>query len=391
MTKLTPLSPIHIGSGEEYENFLLLNGYRYSFDEFLSAVFQNRKKHLLSSTFLKDLISISFSNSGQAKERIREVLTPTKQQIETIPPLYPIHFYFDDSMLKEKDIFAFIKTANQAYLPGSTLKGYIMNVLFFDMIQNDNFIQDYLKNMLEDALAEKINKNFKTVEKTNVMKNFRNSERKVMIAAAHNLICRDVLTHQPLGIYFINRKTKNGSIPQLAECLNQPFTCEGSIVEINKAIHKDNQYEQSIERKMKQSIEGKMTQALVTRINDIPKRFSQMNRAFMKVTLHEQKAFIEKYKQDPELNVTSLMNQLLTIEKMLDEGKIVIQIGKYTNYYSKSVSMGFGKEFFNEMYVDVFRPNFGKKSPKIQTMNLIASEFNVKDFIQIPGYLLIEW
>jgi len=91
MTKLTPLSPIHIGSGEVYENFLLLNGYRYSFDGFLSAVFQNRKKHLLSPTFLKDLISISFSNSGQGKEQIREVLTPTKQQIESTHPLYPTH------------------------------------------------------------------------------------------------------------------------------------------------------------------------------------------------------------------------------------------------------------------------------------------------------------
>jgi len=334
MTQLTPLSPIHIGSGEVYENFLLLNGYRYSFDGFLSAVFQNRKKHLLSPTFLKDLISISFSNSGQGKEQIREVLTPTKQQIETIHPLYPTHSYFDDSMLKEKDIFAFVKTANEPYIPGSTLKGYIMNVLFFDMIQHEIPIQDYLKDMLERAALEMANKDYSTIEKTNIMSDFRKVERDVMIAAARYLICRDVSAKQPLGIYFINRKTKVGPIPQVAECLN---------------------------------------------------------RAFSRVTLQEQKAFVEKYRQDPELNFPRLMNQLLEIERLLDEGKIVIQIGKYTNYYSKSASMGFGKKFFDMMYVDVFRPVVKKKNPEIQTMNLITSESNIKDLIEIPGYLLIEW
>src|SRR5690554_5259002 len=135
MSKLLSISPVHIGSGEIYENFLIHNQKRYAFDDFLRATFKDRQFKLMHPEFLRSLVALGNEKSGEAKRKIRDALVPETKDIEAIDPLYDVEIKLATNQLNEKSIFAFTKTMHRPFIPGSSLKGYIMNVIFYDMLE----------------------------------------------------------------------------------------------------------------------------------------------------------------------------------------------------------------------------------------------------------------
>ena len=82
---------------------------------------------------------------------------------------------------------------------------------------------------------------------------------------------------------------------------------------------------------------------------------------------------------------------LIIQKKKIKEGHIVFQLGKFTNYISKSMGMAFGLDFYQQLFKDVFRPHWKTKLFEIGSMNLLAYPEDDQDFDQIPGYVIFEW
>jgi CRISPR-associated protein Csm5 len=379
MSKLLIISPVHIGSGEVYENFLIHKNKRYGFEDFLNMVFKERRSRLMSPDFLKSLVALGYRNSGGAKRKIREVLVPNEKQIEQIEPLYDIEIKLDRQQLNEKSIFSFVKTMHRPYIPGSSIKGYIMNMLFYDMLENDQTIRNYIKSQLEAAVNQSQGRD---ITRTRVYRDYENLERNVMTDAAQCLICRDFMFDQPMSIYYVSRQTKKGEIPQVAECLDDDIESSEDIIVI---------HDQKVEKRFGSSIQDKMTEALIERIKRLRKDFAKMNTPFIKNTLGYQKRFIESHRNNNKINYEEVMDQIRYTEERLVEGRIVIQIGKYTNYITKSSSMALGLDFYERYFRQAFRPDRKTKLFEIGSMNLAAYPKDYQDFDQIPGYMMFEW
>ncbi len=74
--------------------------------------------------------------------------------------------------------------------------------------------------------------------------------------------------------------------------------------------------------------------------------------------------------------------------KKLNDGNLIIRLGKYTNYYHKSVGPSFGQIFYDR-FASLFSPSKDKKSPGIRTMNILKSKTGMFD--TVPGYVEIEF
>ncbi len=382
MSTFKIISPIHIGSGETYENFLIHNDYRYDFNDFVAAVFKERKAKMLDQNFLDQLKKLAYRNTKAGKEQIKEVIMPSQNQIAAITPLYPVVYELNPRQLNEKSIAAFVKTMNRPYIPGSSIKGYLLNVIFYDMITNDARIRNHITSMLSEAVRQMDSQNRPNLQKTYSYREYVKLERDVLTEASQFLICRDVMIDQPMAIYYVSRQTRKGQIPQVAEFIDEDFESQGDVIVIN-TIKPEKRYDHSIR--------DVMIKAFVDRIKQLKSNLQSMNAPYIKNTLAYQKKFIEKHRDNSKINQVEVNEQIRYTIERLDEGAIVFQLGKYTNYITKSHGMAFGLDFYEEVFKEVFRPDRKTKVFEIGSMNLIAYSKDDQDFDQIPGYVVFEW
>jgi len=390
MSRFIIISPMHIGSGQTYENFLLYQNKRYDFDSLISKVFKERKDQLLDPYFLNSLKSISSRSSQTAKQQIRRVILPKPEKIQELTPMYPVLPKLEEAKLNEKSINEFIKTINRPYIPGSTLKGYVMNVIFNDIIENDavvnNFIKQRITEIEKQLIEKKRSKPYSNFywNRMPVYRYYEKIERDALIIAAQSLICRDVIAPEntPLSIYFLNRQTKTSAIPQVAECLEGELTTadDAIIVTPFKTINRSNQDMVRI-----------IAEAIMSRLKTLKEKFPSMNAAFLRRTLDFQKRFIEHLPDDGKISKDDIIEQLKNIEARLDRGQIVMQLGRYTNFVTKSASLALGHDFYEAHFDNVFTPGRKSKLFRIGTMNLLAHPNHADDFYRIPGYVVFEW
>lgn len=382
MSKFTIISPIHIGSGETYENFLIYNGYRYDFYDFLTTVFHQKQQQLLSREFLFNLKKLSFKNSGDAKNQIKRVILPTNEEIKKIDPLYPIELALNPRQLNEKSISSFMKSMNKPFIPGSSIKGYLLNVIYYDILSHEPKIKKHIQEFLIKAVQQTENQRKPDIEKTFAYKDLRKLELSVLTEASQYLICRDVIVEKPVSIYYVSRQTKNGQIPQVAEFVDKDFEVNEDVILVNQ-LKKDQDYDQTIQ--------GEMTKAFVDRIKNIKIMLKPMNDTFIKNTMLYQRKYITSNQNNKKINQFQVLDQLDYTEEKIKEGHIVFQLGKFTNYISKSMGMAFGLDFYQQLFKDVFRPHWKTKLFEIGSMNLLAYPEDDQDFDQIPGYVIFEW
>jgi hypothetical protein len=391
MSAFTFISPVHIGSGETYENFLLSENKRYDFDAVVSKAFETKRRELLDPGFLTQLASLGQDKSGRAKEAIRRVLVPTHDVFEGIPPLYEISYKLNRDKLKEKDVSAFTRTLGKAYIPGSSIKGYLMNVIFFDMFRHDHGIRKRMTDKLTAAVNELYrNASDSTPPKIGRSRQYRDLERSIsnaMFAAGQHLTCRDVAIPSPLSLYFVNRETKKrGSIPQILECADydNDFSTPDEVIIVND-LKRD--------RPKLDDLGTMIHDAVVSRIRSLRENLYEMNLGFITNTIRHQDAFIKRIskKSGSKINVEEMGKMFRQIEDALEDREIVMQIGKLTNHITKSSSMGLGDEFYTRYFRQIFRSDKNKDEPGIGTMNLVQYADFPNDYDQIPGYVIFRW
>lgn len=140
--KMTLITPVHIGTGENYEptNFIIDSGYLYEFDEFsfYEKLPKNDKKEFNKLVERKDNLALSSINSfiEKRKEIVKNIFISKTKVTKGIEDDYENKIdkisQFEGKNTKKPIInqFQIQKTikdmnTNKAYIPGSSIKGSI--------------------------------------------------------------------------------------------------------------------------------------------------------------------------------------------------------------------------------------------------------------------------
>lgn len=379
MAYIKNISPIHIGSGGTYENFLIHQGKRYDFDDLIRINFAQKKDRILDPNTLRKISSLG-SNNNEAKSMIKQLLIPTPDVFQKIRPLYNVYLSVDPQKLNLKIIQECMKTMQKPVIPGSSLKGFLLNVLMFDLVANDPQVRAYLENIVNRIEIE-AKKDNKELFKTFTYKNYQKIELNVLLDVSKHLIVRDAVAEDDSAIYYLGRLTKTGVLPQIAEFIDcdVPLLDDWLIVTDRK------------EDKDSEHIEVLMKKGLYQRMKRLKTDYVSMSKTYLKHILSIQRDYVKMRQQDRFLVIYHVLKQLDDIEKMIDEGHSIIHIGKYTNYYTKSMGLAFGLDFYKKYFRYVFRPERKASPLKLNSMNFVANPKNSDELDQLPGFAEIIW
>jgi CRISPR/Cas system CSM-associated protein Csm5 (group 7 of RAMP superfamily) len=279
------------------------------------------------------------------------------------------------------------KNVDIPYIPGSSLKGYILNIIWNDIIEKNSEIRKYYSIYYEKVYQAKtsgIKNDIRNVEKLD-------AEVKFIMEL---LGVRDVLfVDAPITLYesnrYLNGKKQNKKIPVgYVEAISENQTQEAEILffmsDLNMKLAQERKdaiikniddakiYDLNEDEKIKQkTFKKNLLNEMYNRIINFRQWFPKANQDFMIKIIDKEIDFIDTL-DNPEVTSKELRNILMQFKSRLEKGEIIIQLGRFTNFLAKSYGHSFG-QLYKEYFKEVFTPDIKKKKvPKIDTMNLIV-------------------
>lgn len=130
-TKISIITPVHIGTGEDAQAFeYRMNNnvlYKYNISDIFSQI---PSQTLLNSSFLN---SLTDNKPGSKKEILNSTLSNVNYHL--LKPTYQLRYDFN--RLTHKNISIQMKTLDIPIIPGSSLKGAIINAIQYDIVKNN--------------------------------------------------------------------------------------------------------------------------------------------------------------------------------------------------------------------------------------------------------------
>lgn len=236
------------------------------------------------------------------------------------------------------------------------MKGAFINVFWFNFINHNDDVKEYLIKQ-KDLLKE-----LKSID--NEIKSLRKY-----------FIVNDVIFEQEAIIYNVKRynTTKVLGFNENVE------TIDKELIQFSDIVKDLNSKERNLLNKLKnnllnqnreKTILQKAIEELYNYIINFKIIFPKANKEYMKKVLIKEQSFIYNARND-KINSNYLKNFYKFLISELENDKIIMQIGRYTNYVDKSFSIAFG-EFYEKNFKTIFTPIKTKKVSTIETMNLIT-------------------
>lgn len=381
MWKITTLTPVHIGTGNTYQAFLIYENNRYEMIDMLLT--STNPLRFLDEKFNRDLTNERRTVSN--KDFFQKLnLNPKKLNKEDSS------YTLDNRTSKDLsygNVLENAKNVDIPYIPGSSLKGYILNIIWNDIIEKNSEIRKYYSIYYEKVYQAKtsgIKNDIRNVEKLD-------AEVKFIMEL---LGVRDVLfVDAPITLYesnrYLNGKKQNKKIPVgYVEAISENQTQEAEILffmsDLNMKLAQERKdaiikniddakiYDLNEDEKIKQkTFKKNLLNEMYNRIINFRQWFPKANQDFMIKIIDKEIDFIDTL-DNPEVNSKELRNILMQFKSRLEKGEIIIQLGGFTNFLAKSYGHSFG-QLYKEYFKEVFTPDIKmKKVPKIDTMNLIV-------------------
>lgn len=381
MWKITTLTPVHIGTGNTYQAFLIYENNRYEMIDMLLT--STNPLRFLDEKFNRDLTNERRTVSN--KDFFQKLnLNPKKLNKEDSS------YTLDNRTSKDLsygNVLENAKNVDIPYIPGSSLKGYILNIIWNDIIEKNSEIRKYYSIYYEKVYQAKtsgIKNDIRNVEKLD-------AEVKFIMEL---LGVRDVLfVDAPITLYesnrYLNGKKQNKKIPVgYVEAISENQTQEAEILffmsDLNMKLAQERKdaiikniddakiYDLNEDEKIKQkTFKKNLLNEMYNRIINFRQWFPKANQDFMIKIIDKEIDFIDTL-DNPEVNSKELRNILMQFKSRLEKGEIIIQLGRFTNFLAKSYGHSFG-QLYKEYFKEVFTPDIKKKKvPKIDTMNLIV-------------------
>lgn len=362
MGKIKTITPLHIANGIDYFSFTVYDKRRYSLETMLDTI--ENKELLLDENHLSKLSNKSYV-SQMSNTEFFKLFQIRSQLVDPNNALYEVDYlHYRPGKVMECE-----KTCNKLYIPGSTLKGYIINLAWYDIVNEDKDIHDYLSHNIRDI--RKIQERVCPIQQV--------------------LICRDVIFDNVIPyLHNCNRFSNKSqtSIPVgVIETINYNVVKEN--VEIvaknnNEMLEQFKIIKSSIVHNLS-NIERKIVEELYKRLTNLNNWFRDANKGFVILNIDEELDFLDRINNN-KINKNTLKKLYENIINELEKGKLIIRLGKYTNYYYKTMSTAF--DDFEKQYKLLYTPTSKKKNPEIKSMNIIENRNGLFDIV--PGFVEIE-
>lgn len=347
------LSPVHIGTGESVDRICYYENnneiLRYKYAEVIQTMPTNK---MLDDNLLRKI------SSKETSSRKIMNLFYSSVDYKKIEPIYKLRKI---NNIGYKDIDEQVKTMDSPYIPGSSIKGAILHSLIYSIIKA-NYCKLNIENFLLKKGRDKI-----TI--SDIFTYILDENKDLYDCLSNCLVCEDLYFN---AIFISKNKRINVGknqgylpLPDSEAILPKDF-CEGNLFKINKK--KIDFYTKELNSILKNKIyywfnEERIMQA----INEFTKDMIEVEKE------------LSFYSKD-------IIDQLNKLNKKLKDTTI-LRIGKYTNYYEKSISILVkknNKNFYENNYDVIFSPSnrSNKKTmPKTRTISVLDG----KEYL--PGYL----
>lgn len=170
------VTPIHIGSGEEYPLFSVVDNYRFDDEEIVERFIDNELR-------LRDDVKIE--DVEKIKEKMeREIYQYAKSMKNSLTPLYRLDeidrsiLSSQNKMIKIQETMKYVdKEALKPFIPASTIKGIFLTIWFYKIVKkiqkgsNKNVFQ-ILKTIIHERDGKKITFS-KILENPNLIERFK--------------------------------------------------------------------------------------------------------------------------------------------------------------------------------------------------------------------------
>ncbi|RUM49022.1 MAG: type III-A CRISPR-associated RAMP protein Csm5 [Hydrogenothermus sp.] len=370
------LSPIHIGTGEQINNWnYAIDNRKIAFYNFDKVVYylRNDKNKLLN---FKSIIE---------KNPLNYCLGDAIKSFNiNVNPDYVIPYYGKIKKHKDeyKEIWEFIKENGKVYIPGSEIKGAIRTALFYKILKDtfkadkeeeNKFINEY-KNIANYVKNRNCDKNLKKEISGKTKNLIQKLENKVFMRPNHkgqfdaktdfmkNLMISDSSLKNPEEVLSVKDIkvigiSKNKNMEELYEVVNR-----GSQFEIKINIFQDESFKKIFNKNYEKYLN---LQSIINATNEFSERL-----------LEEEITYFEKSK---ELDFDSKRKIIDSLKKILDLTKtrkyIILRIGKHEGFLSTTVNLlikDLAPDSYSKIYpclVNRGYKNLPNKSRKITAEN----------------------
>ncbi len=399
-TKITICTPVHVGTGEIKLNSEYIKRGNTLSNYDLAELLGKSSQNLLDEAFLNSLMD---SSPGSKKEALNKLINDRKRRSGSseFDRMYSLRFGFE--RMPRGDVMVQAKTLNQPFIPGSTLKGAILNCIYYDFVlRHYEDLCEYLESSIGkfvpeiDSFVKYVYRNDPDVELiTEFMENFRNC-----------IVCRDTIYSKLCFLETIRENVFTGaalSVPNL-ECIDSDQNSKNSRIIYfdigKKSILKDKYEGTNFYSDFRDFLSYK-------KIVNVSKQFFQ-DMIGEEITVKDK---IKEYDSDPE-NIESFNSDIQNSEIRIFYSKIESYFGKFiedeknnsfhlriggrTNYFYKTVSYLIKKnneDFYNTHFRYLFSPKKGIKGPEPSPFSMPVTRTLCTDGknTYYPGIIKVEF
>lgn len=224
-SKITIITPVHIGTGEEKMSFEYNkeDNVLYCYDP-KELFLCKSSKELLDKRFLNSLLK---SNDGSKRDELNRMM---KKDVDynKLKSIYSLRAEF--TKIPKGNVSEQLKSLNKPYIPGSSIKGAIMNAIFYDFIKNhlDDFCK-YIKNKVATT------KNKPDID--DFLKYCDSRLLDLVKQISNCIICRDIFYENLVLVEPIRKNVYDNKKDKLSlsnfECIDANQTCDDELIKIN--------------------------------------------------------------------------------------------------------------------------------------------------------------
>lgn len=371
--KITTLTPVHVGTGEKNLSILYHPGQKnilncYNFNELLKSIPKDK------------LLNLEIINpSNQGKRAINNLFNQYVDYSQT-PIKYSLKNYDGYNI---KDVSEHIKSANRPYIPGSSIKGAIMNCIIYAMLKDK-------KTKIKSVLNEIQYIKQRQFESTLFTKLYDKDFNDIFTLFSSCIICHD-LYYDQLLLCSSQRLNMGNNSPkfQNIECIDINLVTIDNLIEINE--NKKNVFINKYRKKLNDEYN------ILTKFLNINNIIITCSDYYRHLIEEEKDYFIKDSHNyfvendfEGRYEIASFLNQLSFDDKNI----FYLRIGSGTNYFYKSVSL-----YIKKIYLDYYEQNFrlfspvglkNKVHPSYDTMPKTRTVVTTNNHTYLAGYLKIE-
>lgn len=369
--KVTILTPVHVSSGNMIKNYNYVFHpqermlYRYNVEEMITQnhISLDELHRLVKINPTRDTMTIFF------KDKINYDLST---------PIYRLKCHFN---IKNDSVSEQQKTLNRPFIPGSSIKGAIMNsVAYYLLSENKDRVADYLHHEHPSNWTHFEEKLWIYLFDENFFKLFETYSSCII---CHDIYFDNMVLAKPKRL---NMKGNPGRHFDYLECIDAGQQMTGEYIKI------DDTKKKILKKIISSKKEYQKYEILVKKLLNVSDLLIVLGQ-FHKAVSKEDSTYFAKHEPVFPDNVSS--DILCFYNDLSYKTQTVVRIGKSTNYFYKSVSYFIKLHFFDDYkkHFYVFSPvkNPKKNGPKPEIMPNSRIVITLDDdYYSLAGMISIE-